>query len=1068
MKISGAVNNFINELGVIIPASFQNRLQALLNNVQLAGKDAFLSPLTIAETWRNLLTLDENSVGRESLERIGLIGVLFDLTDRDSAQMHEAFLEAKLNLRRSRIEMAMRLGSRLYMMGRMFQLDRTATNSGSRLLTAAIWYFDYAIEHESWLRPSALQKLYGLRGVARLLLARAGLDLDLLPRAAEDLDRSKAFGDTSVQNLIYRRECSIRRYDKLREPSVLAKLEAQIKEGGPRDHQYWSDLAKAHQYRASRQIEFQEGDPLPDLSAGIAACDSGLEIPAEDQASLAVFYNLRGFLRFQSVQSGNMDRDEAHSALGLAIIDLRRAAAFGLGGASLSQALMRRANLISGVDLAAARDDLEQALASLTSTEEALRNKLSLQIRASLLDYRLRDLIAAKSWQSVPEICLELLGFTEHVTRHLFVLQHALKACWAVGGLPTSHLMVATEQVVACCAELLERDSETDENERIRLAVLLGYAAGLSRRLDGGSPSPRTLRLFREAVSRQPLPPASLIGQAADSALQAGKNYAKLGAVVDAEGFFEDSVKWYEAALTAAGGESEDPEENFLPVVCHSRAGEAYLRLRSGSLGADVTLQKSIDHFEAARALGNETPELLGLLGDAHYRIGFQKGSVTELRAALELKLAARAAGHHARENFSVVARIYQRLFELQQDASLLACAIEAAAQAYDISPAWPWPLFQMADLSVCHEFARQQAASHLPVGIKSRKEVGWILDGNRTALLETAVRCAVETGEFRKAILGGRSRVFVLDDPHRLLSATLVIKPTKEPSNAKREMRSISDFRTYLHTNGFKDKLGLPTPIALIEHGGEFFYAMERARADGLDRRILGQDGTGYQGQEYVIRALECLALFHRWAATDSITMASNANLRKAFASYVKNLGAATADVSRLAGDFASLLPNLPIVRKCDAHPENWLVQPNGRIIMIDLEATSRIPCLLDVAQLLDDYPVFAVNPSGWKLRLDLCRDYWLNVTGAMPAPQVIELGYSTLVIFRSVFGLQFCTREKARRNASSALGALDQRIGHYQRLLTFIAKRGLSARVRELAAEVLTLSASKRTASN
>jgi hypothetical protein len=1058
MNAMRAVIAFVDELGIEAPAEFQSRLDNLLQNTQLASYDGIPPPIALAAAWRCLLDLDNSGTDRESLERLGLIGVLFDLTEECSPQLYEAFSETHLNLTRSRIEMAIRLGGRLYMKGRTYKLERNAANDGIRLLRAAIWYFNRAADYESWLQPLALRKLLGMRGVAQLLLARAGLDLNALPQAADDLHRSKGFGDTSVQNLVYRRECSIRLYDSLRTPSVLQALEDQLNEGGPHDHQYWSDLAKAHQYRANRLIDLQEGDPLPHLSAGIAACDTGLGIAGEDDSLAAVFCNLRGFLRFQSAMTARLDRDEAERALGLAIVDLRRAAAAGLGGASLPQALLRRSNLLKATDLAGARRDLKEALDRLALAEEELRDKLHRQISASLLDCTLREALTAEDWKPVPETCLRLLTFPEEVGWHSQVLLHALRAAWAsLVGRAADSLVAATQQAVSYCVGLLE--AGVDEEENIRLGVLLGYAAGLSRRLDSGGPSQRTLDLFREAISRQPMAPAALFGQAADTALQAGKHCAKLGEAHNAEEFFADSVKWYEAALTAAGLEGEDLPESFIPVVCHSKAGEAYLRLRCGSLGPDVVLERAIQHFEAARTLGNETPELLGLLGDAHYRIGYQTGNALSLRTALELKLGARAGGHLTRENYSVVARIYHRLFELEGDSRLLACAIESAVQAYDISPAWPWPLFQMAELSLCPSKSRLEAVSHLEAPLPEREQVGWILNGNRKALLEAAIHCAVAAVEFDMPVLGGRSRVFILDDPHRLLSTTLVIKPSQNPANAKQEMRTIAALGAHLKKKGLGGELGLPTPIALVERGGKFYYAMERARADGLDRRILGDDGRGYQGQPDVIRALDFLALFHAWADGGPRAMRPDRDLHDKFASYVRNLGGGRANAIRLSQDFASLIPSLPMARKCDAHPENWLVQPRGRIIMIDLEAKSHVPCLLDVAQLLDDYPVFPADVNGWRFRLELCADYWLKAMGIASDPQVIEAAYTALALFRCAFGLDYCAREICRRSASSALRALELRNVHYENLLVFLATHGVSARARRLAADLCEL---------
>jgi hypothetical protein len=1064
MSITGAACAYARELGVEIPAGFHERVTALLQGLGLGTYPGTTPPHALASAWRLFLDQDSGAGDRETLERISALGALYDATQEYSPQLRDAFSAAHLNLTRSRMEMALRLASRLYMMGRKFKLDRRAANDGARLLRAAVWYFDQAAEFDDWLRPPARLKLFGMRGVALLLLARGGLELERLSQALQDLTTSNTLGDRSVQNLAYRREGALRLYDQHRDPAVLATMEALLEEGGPRDSQYFSDLAGFHQFSAGGIVDAREGDATPHFDACIAACEAGLahcETTGDDDHH--IFYNVRGFIRFQSATAGpRREREDAIALFDLAIADLQKAAAAGLGGASLALALLRRANVHKAADLRAARDDLMQAAKCLDLANAELATRIGRQIEASILDCSLREVLDAGDMTPAADLCLQLLDFGEEAERHLLVLLSALRAAWAtLAGPPSDELIEASGRAVTLAQALTEREAEDDE----RLGFMLGYAAGLSYRLDPPEPSARTLALFRDAISRQEAPSAILLGQAADTALRAGKHRARSNDGVDAEGLFEDSVEWYEAAMAAAEREGADLPETFRPVVCHSKAGEAYLRLRSGSMGSHHVLQQSIRHFEAARALGNETVELSGLLGDAYYRLGYHMNNPADLRTALELKLRARADGHSNRENFSVVARIYHRLFELEGDAQLLACAVESAVLARDKSDQWPWPLFQLAEMALAPATARQNMLAHLPRDVHDDVHVRWTADGNRGKLLEDAVLCAVNSDEFNRAVLGGRSRVFILDDPHRLLSTTLVVKPCKlDPRAARKEMQLIKALGTHLAGRGLTHRFGLPTPIALVRSAGghspgNYFYATERARADGLDRRILGENRRGYQGHREVREALDFLAVFHAWGRAESREAKPDPRLRRKFANYVRDLGGNDRLAYAMADDFAALLPNVPMVRKCDAHPENWLVQPRGRTIMIDLEADSWELCLLDVVQLLDDYPVFSADLAGWRIRMELCADYWSKALGARPDPDMIEAAYAALAIFRCAFGLQYCEREAGRRNASSSLRALETRRLHYQALLSFIAANGASPEARDLAATLAGL---------
>lgn len=84
---------------------------------------------------------------------------------------------------------------------------------------------------------------------------------------------------------------------------------------------------------------------------------------------------------------------------------------------------------------------------------------------------------------------------------------------------------------------------------------------------------------------------------------------------------------------------------------------------------------------------------------------------------------------------------------------------------ATDVDRRWPWPFMQLAQL-LSETGAPLREVDHGG----ERQDV--------PALLAHATRLAIETQEFRQKVLGGRSETFVLDDPHRLLSATLVLKP--------------------------------------------------------------------------------------------------------------------------------------------------------------------------------------------------------------------------------------------------------------------------------------------------
>ena len=178
------------------------------------------------------------------------------------------------------------------------------------------------------------------------------------------------------------------------------------------------------------------------------------------------------------------------------------------------------------------------------------------------------------------------------------------------------------------------------------------------REFDAGLVSKRTVGLYRAAIENSRVISAELYSLAADVALQFGKEISKQGAAEEAALMFEDCVRWYEAAFEAVERDPEAVSAHFVPVVCHSKLGEAYLRMRSARAGAKACATKAINHLTQARRLGNNSAELLGLLGDAHYRRGYAAFDKNELWTAVELKLSAQESGHLSRENWSIITNL--------------------------------------------------------------------------------------------------------------------------------------------------------------------------------------------------------------------------------------------------------------------------------------------------------------------------------------------------------------------------------------------------------------------------
>jgi len=966
-----------------------------------------------------------------------------------------AFLNIGMRRDFSLLEMMKRRAMRLYTLGRNLSVRDRDPESGARLLRACVELFD-AIEGTPTARSApARRTLHGMRGVALLILTRSCDDSPSLRGALADLEESCALGDRSPQNLAYRRECVLRLYECSEDPAALEKLGALVAVPTPRDPQYLADLAKYHQHCATRALYNGEGDFWVHKEAGTAACDEALSLSVGGE-DLRILNNLRGYANYLAANAAlGMDRDGIYEQLTAAIQDFRIAAGAGLGGSCLSRALLRRANLLKRTDLDAAGEDLAEAAGSLNLAAPATAGGIEMGIKAASFDLSIHRALAEAEPDGLAARCRELLALGEASHRYMLTIVNALRVCWGIADpAAASDTMAASREVVALCARAI-RERPIDEHT----ALVLSGAADLSWRLDPGDPGDVTLALYRAGVEHRAKASAAFLSQAADAALHAGKAHSRAGRVDEALPFYEDAVKRQEASLKAADEDGEATSAGFQRVVAHSKLGEAYLRLRSGTLGSATAVNRAIHHLEEARALGNETPHLCGLLGDAYYRRGYQRGNREDLERALELKLDAQAKGHQSRENFSLIGRLYHRLFEIDSDPDLLARAVEAAINAWRHrdSPgdqSWPWPLFQLAEFARAP--GREAAAARLAPDLQDDPLVAMYCRGDRNALLTAGVEAALQSDEFRRRELGGRSRVFVLDDPHELLATTMVLKPTPE-RNAKIERAATGAFLAHLREAGLLRRFGLPAPIAILpsDKPHEVIYAMERARGDGLNERIRGLDRCGYHGEPAVEAALEYLGHFHAWADKGPTAPRSMSGLAEPFSGYVRKLSLDRASAVDLQHAFQRLVQKkLPFARKKDAHPENWLVSENGKIVMIDLEATRPIPCLLDVVQLLDDYPVFRADAAGWKLRMALCHDYWRRLFGVEAETSQLQSAYEVLAVFRCAFGITYCASKASEQQASSSLQALGLRRNHYLELLHFLEREGQSELSRKCAA--------------
>ncbi|WP_427922365.1 hypothetical protein [Streptomyces sp. cg40] len=458
-----------------------------------------------------------------------------------------------------------------------------------------------------------------------------------------------------------------------------------------------------------------------------------------------------------------------------------------------------------------------------------------------------------------------------------------------------------------------------------------------------------------------------------------------------------------------------------------SRIGECHMRLH-GITGTDEHADRALDHFARSRRRGNDSPNLLGLVGDVYYRKGRDRRNATDLRLAVELKSAARAQGSLSRENWSVSCAAHQMLFTLSRAEEDLGHAIAYADEATRLAPGWPWPLFQLAELASLPQPDRDRAARWLDEpGMSETRRLA--LAGERGELLRRAAELVIRDEEFTRFGMGGRitDAVYVLDDPHRLLSSAVVIKERlRQWADTEREL--LTGFADWTSAQD-QDWIRVPEVIATVplppaRVSGTREVALVLQRVSGrpvsalvADRVAVGSVETHHDVVAVAEPVLHALASFHHWrgpgpaADGDEIRRRLHHRMRD----DLRALGR-TVEPQDLVALWDGIA-GLPLVGQRDAHADNWLIPAApGRprwVAPIDLEGRAWLPLLFEVAQFMEDFALLPVDER----HFGTCRDLATRYLDRLPDTvcpsalradaELVRRGFETFALARAAFVL-------------------------------------------------------------
>ncbi|MGZ9933352.1 hypothetical protein ACXNSR_26150 [Streptomyces sp. NC-S4] len=528
-----------------------------------------------------------------------------------------------------------------------------------------------------------------------------------------------------------------------------------------------------------------------------------------------------------------------------------------------------------------------------------------------------------------------------------------------------------------------------------------------------------------------------------------------------------------------------------------SYLGETCLRLHTLTQDAD-RLQEAVHWFEQTIAAGDAAGNVQGMLGDAYLRLA-RAGSTHDLRTALAHKARAREAGDRSRENLSVSAAGHQRLWRSTREPQEFVTAVDLALQAFGLDPDWPWPLLQLAAMAGASSTVtapapqpeqppqptqptqpeQPETGGSGPGDAETDRLRAAVWAGDQELFYARAARTAVHSQAFRRAVLGGRSETFVLDDPHRLLSTTLVLKPTYL-AEAEAEQAHLGSLGKYLRDTAAPRWMRLPEVLALVDLPPDFANNRELPPDTALaSRRAVGRslagviadayEGRGRSPREPVANALRYLARIHAWSSTiaapDGPGGAARAQAAAAAVLEKRATKLALPDTRGLVERWeAAVRWPLASVPGRDAHAENWLITDARDVVALDLEPHGCFPLLYEVVQLIEDHAALSLKESGWPEREALCRVY-LDELMALGHPDTVAASdvlpaYQAFALVRAVFLVEHLTvgrsgsapTQRAPESTGSRRWA-GRRLGHAHALVEHCAATITDPRLRDTA---------------
>lgn len=254
------------------------------------------------------------------------------------------------------------------------------------------------------------------------------------------------------------------------------------------------------------------------------------------------------------------------------------------------------------------------------------------------------------------------------------------------------------------------------------------------------------------------------------------------------------------------------------------------------------------------------------------------------------------------------------------------------------------------------------------------------IRNGDSGYIYEVAARLAIHSPDVMRINLGGRGGVIALRDTENSNGHTFVFK-RMSPSAVARDADMTRTLQEMLMAHGKTDAFGFIEHLSVMSSAVPGVIGTDEEDVVSIRRFSSGETLSNLIAVSapdlvsHLRRTVDYLAFIHAQPSKPDLSH----GLRKTlWATEVGRWLRALYDGESRSDVFAAwwaCFEGAPSLVRRDAHAMNWLVESTGKILAVDLEAVGARPLGYELAQLIEDIPMLALDD--WISRDDLTAFY-------------------------------------------------------------------------------------------